>query len=70
MTDYKRYQHELANLDIDTLDSFEMVKFNESICYYNKIESLEMIIKSVGDEFAQLSLNLKDIAENYLTKNN
>lgn len=60
------FHYDLANLDIDTLDSYERFQFNNNICYFNKIESLEMIILDVNKEFAQLSLNLKDIAEKYL----
>ena len=63
MTEFKHYQRELANLDLDTLDSYEYSLFNEYIVQYNKVEALEMVIKDVNT--SELSSSLREIVEKY-----
>ena len=65
MTEFKHYQRELANLDLDTLDSYEYSLFNEYIVQYNKVEALEMIIKDTDGNLEDLSSSLREIAEKY-----
>tara|TARA_R110000803_G_scaffold63443_4_gene124128 strand:- start:1183 stop:1380 length:198 start_codon:yes stop_codon:yes gene_type:complete len=65
MTEFKHYQRELANLDLDTLDSYEYSLFNEYIVQYNKVEALEMIIKDTDGSLEDLSSSLREIAEKY-----
>ena len=65
MTRESYYEYQLKNLDLDSLDSYEYIQFNNLIISYNKTESLKIIIGEVDKKFNQLSSNLKEIAEEY-----
>lgn len=54
---------DLTDFDIDTLDAFEKMIFNDMLRHSTKEEALQIIINNAEGDFSQLSYNLADIAE-------
>jgi hypothetical protein len=61
-------QTRLQKFDIDDLDAYEYQKFNSTIGFLSKVESLQLIIDSCGGDFSNLSDGLADIAEEQLNE--
>lgn len=54
---------QLENFDLDSLDMFETMIYNDYINNMPKVESLQIIINNVEGDFTQLSEGLCRIAE-------
>jgi hypothetical protein len=62
----------LQNFDIDNLDMFELMQYNDFKRSITKEESLQILINNVEGDFTQLSDELSEIAQEqeneYLTQ--
>lgn len=56
-------QEKLQNFDIDNLDMFELMQYNDLKYNLTKVEALQIIINNVEGDFSQLSEQLAEIAE-------
>lgn len=56
-------QEKLQNFDIDNLDMFETMQYNDLKYNLTKVEALQIIINNVEGDFSQLSEQLAEIAE-------
>jgi hypothetical protein len=58
----------LEKFDIEDLDAYEYQKFNSTIGFLSKLESLQLIIDSCNGNFCELSDGLADIAEEQINE--
>ena len=56
-------QEKLQNFDIDNLDMFELMQYNNLKNSSSKVEALQILINNVEGDFSQLSEQLAEIAE-------
>lgn len=56
-------QEKLQNFDIDNLDMFELMQYNDLKYNLTKVEALQILINNVEGDFSQLSEQLAEIAE-------
>lgn len=56
-------QEKLQNFDIDNLDMFELMQYNDFKRNMTKSEALQILINNVEGDFSQLSEQLAEIAE-------
>lgn len=54
---------QLQNFDLDTLDMYEKMMFNDHFRIMTKTEALQIIINDVDGDFTQLTYKLSEIAE-------
>ena len=65
MTDKKTYESVLNNFNIDNLDMFETMQYDQYIKSSTKVEALQLLINTVEGDFTQLSEELSEIAEEF-----
>ena len=56
-------QQKLQNFNIDNLDMFELMQYNDLKYSLSKVEALQIIINNVEGDFTQLSDELSEIAQ-------
>lgn len=56
-------KQKLENFDIENLDLFETIQYNDFIKSLSKSEALQIIINNTEGDFSQLSDQLREIAE-------
>ena len=56
-------QQKLQNFNIDNLDMFELMQYNDLKYSLTKVEALQIIINNVEGDFTQLSDELSEIAQ-------
>jgi len=59
----KTAQQLLENFNIDNLDIFEEMLYNDYTKHSSKVEALQLLINSVEGDYSQLSEDLAKIAE-------
>jgi hypothetical protein len=63
-------KQKLENFDLDNLDMFEEMLYNDFSKNMTKSEALQIIINTVEGDFSQLSEELAEIAEEQENENN
>lgn len=53
----------LENIDIESLDAFEITVYNDYIRFMSKTKALQAIIDKVDGDYSQLSDTLSEIAQ-------
>ena len=59
----KTINNKLENFDVESLDMFEEMQYNDYVKHSTKVEALQILINTVEGDFSQLSEGLAEIAE-------
>ena len=59
----KTINNKLENFDVESLDMFEEMQYNDYVKHSTKVEALQILINTVEGDFSQLSEGLAEIVE-------